>query len=311
MSVAIQLNDAASSGGQTLDSPPPSFGTFDAPGSLTDNVGTGSELNIPEPNSGAVLPSVDATVTETLPAESAAASNPGIVESAGTGPDVLQGAGESAGNSVELTPLQRYEALINRANGGAKKPVAVDEDGTSFTFPTSITDAQESVTKTITDAQESVTKTITDIQGVINDSIGSAGKAVRDVYDNINGSIRGSVNSVTGLYDKTLDDVQTSVGSTVSKAGGEVADFTSIFRTGTPLNNQLKEVVVVVKGATGTVLEAAGKVLTDVYGSTRVNLPPEVQSSLSVAEQKVQEISGPLGSFLQQVSGSPPSVDRK
>lgn len=273
-----------------MESSPPSLGTFDAPG---PNTGTGPELNIPEPNSGALLPSVDATVTETLPAESAAASNPSILESAGTGPDALPGAGESAGNSVELTPLQRYEALINRANGGARKPVAVDEDGASFTFPTSITDAQESVTKTITD-----------IQQAINDSIGSAGKAVRDVYDNINGSIKGSVNSVTGLYDKTLDDVQTSVGSSVSKAGGEVADLTSIFRTGTPLNNQLKEVVVVVKGATGTALEAAGKVLTDVYGSTRVNLPPEVQSSLSVAEQKVQEISGPLGSFLQQVSGS-------
>lgn len=296
MSDAIQPIDAPSSGEQTLDSSSPSLGT-------------GAELNSSEPISGATLPSVDATVTETLPAESA--SSPGIVESSGTGPDVLQGAGESAGNSVELTPLQRYEALINRANGGAKKPVAVDEDGSSLTFPTSITDAQESVTKTIAGVQESVTKAVTDVQGAINDSIGSAGKAVRDVYDNINGSIKNSVNSVTGLYDKTLDDVQTSVGSSVSKAGGEVADLTSVFRTGTPLNNQLKEVVVVVKSATGSALEAAGKVVTDVYGSARVNLPPEVQSSLGVAEQKVQEISGPLGSFLQEVSESSPSVVRK
>ena len=41
-------------------------------------------------------------------------------------------------------------------------------------------------------------------------------------------------------------------------------------------------------------LEAAPKVLTDVYGTDRVNIPPEVQSPLSVAEQKVQEFSGPL-----------------
>jgi len=280
-----------------LDSSPPSLGNFDAPDS---NVVTDPDLNIPEPNSGAGFPSVNATVTETLPAESAA---PDIVDSAGTGLDVLPGAEESAGNSVELTPLQRYEALTNRA----RKPIPVDEDGTSFTIPTSITDAQESVTKSITDVQESVSKTLTGIQEAINDSIGSAGKAVRDVYDNINGSIQGSVNSVTGLYDKTLDGAQTSIGSTVSKAGGGVGDLTSILRTGTPLNNQLKEVVVVVKGATGTALQGAGKVLTDVYGSTRVNLPPEVQSSLSVAEQKVQEIAGPLQSFLQQVSGSSPS----
>lgn len=300
LSSEAPLDDAALKGGQTLDSSPPSLGNFDAPDS---NVVTGPDLNVPEPNSGAGFPSVNATVTETLPAESAA---PDIVESAGTGPDVLPSAGESAGDSVDLTPLQRYEALSNRA----RKPIAVDEDGTSFTFPTSITDAQESVTKSLTDIQESVTKTLTGIQEAINGSIGSAGKAVRDVFDNINGSIKGSVNSVTGLYDKTLEDVQTSVDSTVSKAGGGVGDLTSILRTGTPLNNQLKEVVVVVKGATGTALQGAGKVLTDVYGSTRVNLPPEVQSSLSVAEQKVQEIAGPLQSFLQQAYEAVEKVER-
>lgn len=324
-SVAMQFKDVAPRRGQnlteflqsppqTLDSSPSYPATLDdASSSLTGSGGTGPELNIPEPNSSTVLPSVDATVTQTPPVDPAAASSPGIVESAGTGSDVLQGAGESVGNPAELTPLQRYEALINRANGGggARKPVAVEEDVTSFSFPDSIEAAQESVTKTITD-----------IQDAINDSVGSAGKAIRDVYESINGSIqgsvdsvtgsiKGSVNSVTGLYDKTLDDIQTSVGSSVSKAGGEVADFTSIFRTGTPLNNQLKEVVVVVKGATGTALEAAGKVLTDVYGTARVNLPPEVQSSLSVAEQKVQEISEPLGSFLQQVGGSSALVDMK
>jgi hypothetical protein len=296
----------------------------DAPSSLTGSEGTGPKLSVPEPNSSTVLPSVDATVTQTPPVESAAASSPGIVESAGTGSDVVQSAGESVGNPSELTPLQRYEDLVNRAKGGGgvRKPMAVEEDVTSFSLPNSIEAAQESVTKTITDIQEA-----------INDSVGSAGKAVRDVYENINesikgsvdsvtgsikgsvdsvtGSIKGSANSVTGLYDKTLDDIQTSVGSSVSKAGGEVPDFTSIFHTGTPLNNQLKEVVVVVKGATGTALEAGGKVLTDVYGTARVNLPPEVQSSLSIAEQKVQEISEPLGSFFQQVGGSSALVDMK
>lgn len=286
LSFAIQLNDAGSIDGQTLDLLPPS----------TDpSVGTSPELNIPEP----VKSSVDATITEALPRDS-------VVPSIGTGSDVLPGA-------VELTPQQRYEALINR---GARKSVAVEEDGTSITFPSSITDAQESVTKTFSNAQESVTKGITDIQQAANDSIGSAGQAVRnvfdsingsirDVYDSINGSIKGSVNSVTGLYDKTLDNVQSSVDGTVSKAGREVVDLTSIFRTGTPLNNQLKEVVIVVKGATGSALEAAGNVFLNFYGSIKVNvLPPEVQSSLNIAEQKVQEVSGPLGSFFQQVSGS-------
>ena len=314
---------------QTLDSPSSNAATLDnAPRSLTGSGEIGPDLNIPEPHSSTVLPSVDATVTQTPPVESAAASSPGIVDSAGTGRDFPQGAGESVGNPAELTPLQRYEDLINRAKGGggARKPVAVEEDVTSFSFPNSIEAAQESVTKTIADTQDA-----------INDSIESAGKAIRDVYESINGSIKGSVdsvtgsikgsvdsvtgsikgsvdsvtgsikgsvNSVTGLFDKTLDDVQTSVGNSVSTAGREVPDLTSIFRTGTPLNNQLKEVVVVVKGATSTALEAAGKVLTDVYGTARVNLPPEVQSSLSVAEQKVQGISEPLGSFLQQVGGS-------
>lgn len=278
----MQLIDAGSIDGQTLDLLPPS----------TDpSVGTGPALDIPEP----VKSSVDAT----LPGDSA-------IPSIGTGSDVLPGA-------VELTPQQRYEALINR---GARKSVAVEEDGTSITFPSSMTDAQESVTKTFSNAQESVTKGITDIQQAANDSFGSAGQAVRGVinningsirgvYDSINGSIKGSVNSVTGLYDKTLDNVQSSVDGTVSKAGLEVVDLTSIFRTGTPLNNQLKEVVIVVKGATGSALEAAGNVFLNFYGSIKVNnLSPEVQAYLNTAEQKVQEVSGPLGSFFQQVSGS-------
>ncbi|KAG0616254.1 hypothetical protein M758_5G102400 [Ceratodon purpureus] len=298
---------------QTLDSSPSYPATLDdAPSFLTGNGGADPEMNIPEPNSSTVLPSVDATVTQTLPAYPAAASSPGIVESGGTGPDVLQGARESIGNPAELTPLQRYEALINRANGGGGKMklVPVEEDGTSFSFPDSIEAAQEAVRKTFID-----------IQDAINDSVGSAGNAISNIYENINGSIKisvdsvtgsikGSVNSVTGLYDNTVDDIQTSVGSSVSKAAGEVADFTSIFRTGTPLNNQLKEVVVVVKGAAGTALEAAEKVLTDVYGTARDSLPPETQSSLSVAEQKAQEISEPLGSFLQQAYGALEEVER-
>lgn len=307
------MTDVFQSPPQTLDSSSSYPATFNAPSSLTDSGETGPRLNIPEPTFGAELPSVDATVTQTPPVESPAASNPGIIESAGAGQDVLQSAGESVGYPAELTPLQRYEALLNRANGGggSRKPMAVEEDVTSFSFPSSIEAAQELATKTIIDIQEG-----------INDTVGSAGKAIRGVFENINGSIKGSVdsvtgsikgsvNSVTGLYDKTVDDIQTSVGSSVSKAGGEVADFTSIFRTGTPLNNQLKEVVVVVKAATGTALEAAGKVLTDVYGTARVNLSPEVQSPLSVVEQKVQEISEPLGSFLQQVGGSSALVDRR
>jgi hypothetical protein len=89
----------------------------------------------------------------------------------------------------------------------------------------------------------------------------------------------------------------------VSKAGGEVADYTSVFRTGTPLNNQLKEVVVVVKGATGRVVEGAGKVAMEIYGATTALLPPELQVYLSTAEQKVQEVSGSLRYLLEQVSG--------
>nr|XP_024376876.1 uncharacterized protein LOC112282921 isoform X4 [Physcomitrium patens]PNR53804.1 hypothetical protein PHYPA_007479 [Physcomitrium patens] len=258
--------------------------------------GTGTELNVPEP----IVSSVDATAPQTLPAESAPAS---IVESAGTDvPDVIKAAGESVDNPGELTPLQRYEAMINRGNGGggARKPIAVEDDANSFSFPDSIEAAQESVAKTLTDVQDA-----------INDSVGSAGKAIRDAYESLNGSIKGSVNSVTGLYDRTVDGIQTSVDSTVKKAGGEAAGLTSVFRTGTPLNNQLKEVVVVVKGALGTTLETTRDFLINVYGSIKVNnLSPEVQSTLSETEQKLKEIADPVGSFLQQAYDALENVER-
>nr|XP_024376873.1 uncharacterized protein LOC112282921 isoform X2 [Physcomitrium patens] len=303
----IEPNDAASimrqnvteilqSPPQNLDSSSPSPAAVDAQTSLGVFQGTGTELNVPEP----IVSSVDATAPQTLPAESAPAS---IVESAGTDvPDVIKAAGESVDNPGELTPLQRYEAMINRGNGGggARKPIAVEDDANSFSFPDSIEAAQESVAKTLTDVQDA-----------INDSVGSAGKAIRDAYESLNGSIKGSVNSVTGLYDRTVDGIQTSVDSTVKKAGGEAAGLTSVFRTGTPLNNQLKEVVVVVKGALGTTLETTRDFLINVYGSIKVNnLSPEVQSTLSETEQKLKEIADPVGSFLQQAYDALENVER-
>lgn len=277
------------------------------------------ELRVPTPSPS--LPSVDTTITAPS-AESATISNPGVVEAAGqSGANVLNTAGETVITSEPSAPsslTQRYEALINGKNAvSAPEPSAsqslskryedlINGTKSGVTSPTNKVDSEDilsSVTDTLASAQDSITKAFADIQSAIKDSVESAGRAVTGAYDNLNGSVKGSINNVTGLYDKTVGDIQTSVDSSVSKAGGEVADYTSVFRTGTPLNNQLKEVVVVVKGATGQVVEGAGKVAMEIYGATTALLPPELQAYLSTAEQKVQEVSGSLRYLLEQVSG--------
>lgn len=309
---ALQLDNAATSvvqsASQSLDSSPqlinapPSYpATIESASPIPENVPVGPEFKFLEPSTNPVLPAVDAASIQTPSAEPAVISSPNVVESLGqSGTDVLKTAGEAGvtsetTNGLDVTKAYSLpDSIVNSQdsfNEASKAAVNVVGEPTS------------PITNTVTAAQDAVTKTINNILDAVRHSVGSAGNAVRDVYDGFNGSKNDAIKSVTGIYDKTVEDIQTSVDSTVTKAEGEVAGLTSVFQMGTPLNNSLKEVVVVVKGAAGSALEASERVLSELYASTRVLLPPQAQSYLSLAEEKVHEISGPLGTLLQQVGG--------
>jgi len=254
----------------------------------------GPEVGLPGPAATNPVPDAAAELNSSIKAAVESAAPPSIPDSATqSGADALKAAGEadvSAQSSItDSLSSDQFNDVQDTISGAGKAAENLLEE------------TKTSVTDTITASQDAVARTLTNIQDSVQDAIGAVGNAVKDVYDGFNGNIKSTINSVTGFYEQTVGDIQTTVDRTVTKAEGGVVDFTSPFQIGTPVNNALKEVVTTVSTAVGSALEGSGKVVAQFYGSTKVLLPVEAQSAVTTVEQKIDELSKPVGDVLQQV----------
>ncbi|XP_024538502.1 uncharacterized protein LOC112349069 [Selaginella moellendorffii] len=153
--------------------------------------------------------------------------------------------------------------------------------------------AAEDVSSTLSSIQESGANFFGGIRDSITGSINKAENSIQDAYDSINGSI---LRVIKGAGEKVDDQPS-------SNPPGLSIDLTSPFRTGTPVNNALKEVVIFVKNGVGGV----GHAVSDVYSLAKGSAPSEVQNALSSAEQNV---FAPLSSVLHQAFDAAVSLEK-
>jgi cytochrome c551/c552 len=203
--------------------------------------------------------------------------------------------------TMSFTNVQEITRDLGNSVGNGVKDVYEDFAGAGKAAGNILEETNASITDTATVVQDSVTRSFTNVQEITRDSVDSVGSAVKDVYEGFNGNVMDAIDRVTGFYDKTVGDVQSTLDNTVTKAEGSVADFTGTFQMGTTMNDALRDAVVTVHSATGSALEASASAVADFYGSTKILLPTEAQSVLSIVEQKIHDLSAPVGNALQQV----------
>lgn len=213
--------------------------------------------------------------------------------------DTVTAAQDSA--TTSFTNVQEITRDLGNSVGNGVKDVYKDFAGAGKAAVNILEETNASITDTATAVQDSVTRSFTNVQEITRDSVDSVGSTVKDVYEGFNGNVMDAIDRVTGFYDKTVGDVQSTLDNTVTKAEGSVTDFTGTFQMGTTVNDALKDAVVTVRSATGSALEASASAVADFYGSTKILLPTEAQSVLSIVEQKIHDLSAPVGNALQQV----------
>ncbi len=213
--------------------------------------------------------------------------------------DTVTAAQDSATRS--FTNVQEITRDLGNSVGNGVKDVYEDFAGAGKAAVNILEDTNASITDTATAVQDSVTRSFMNVQEITRDSVDSVGSAVKDVYEGFNGNVMDAIDRVTGFYDKTVGDVQSTLDNTVTKAEGSVTDFTGTFQMGTTVNDALRDAVVTVHSATGSALEASASAVADFYGSTKILLPTEAQSVLSIVEQRIHDLSAPVGNALQQV----------
>jgi uncharacterized protein YjbJ (UPF0337 family)/cytochrome c551/c552 len=213
--------------------------------------------------------------------------------------DTVTAAQDSATRS--FTNVQEITRDLGNSVGNGVKDVYEDFAGAGKAAGNILEETNASIADTATAVQDSVTRSFTNVQEITRDSVDSVGSAVKDVYEGFNGNVMDAIDRVTGFYDKTVGDVQSTLDNTVTKAEGSVTDFTGTFQMGTTVNDALRDAVVTVHSATGSALEASASAIADFYGSTKILLPTEAQSVLSIVEQKIHDLSAPVGNALQQV----------
>lgn len=235
-------------------------------------------------------PSVEVDPSLLNGAESSPSMSPAAV-------DALQSAGEDGSvDRVALSAQEEYLRLTGGGNQGVEQ-LQTDDFGDSLkAAQDSIGDSLNGVQEGINTARDAAANSVDGIVNAVRASVDSAGSSVKNAYDSVNGSIVRVIKSVTGPSDESVDDLQSGVENST-----QGVDFTSVFRVGTPANDALKEFVTVVQSATGSAIGAAGSFITQAYSTTKDNVPPEVQSFLDSAEDKVAQITGPVGSAFDKV----------
>ncbi|BBN14979.1 hypothetical protein MPTK1_6g15980 [Marchantia polymorpha subsp. ruderalis] len=218
--------------------------------------------------------------------------------------DTVNSAGSSANDSVVVKTatesgsagevvLSAKERYLQSIGGGLKQSQNEDVfDG--------LKGADIDVFSSLKDAQNAVTGSVNNFVKSITDAIDSAGNQVKSSYESFNGSLVKAVKSATGSVDKSVSGLQPNVDGIKPPRISVDIDFTAPFRMGTPANDALKEVVVVVKDVTGTVLVTAGELLTKFYASAKSSLPEDALIILNDIEEKTSQIAQPLGSAFDQ-----------
>lgn len=151
-------------------------------------------------------------------------------------------------------------------------------------------------------AQKSFEDFLFSVKDSLDSSVNGAGNAVKDTYANINTSIWKSVKSLTGSFENAISGlfpVPDNTGGLTTSSG---IDIMSPFQIGTPANNAIKKVVLVVEDSAGAVFAVTSSFITEIYRSTKASLPSEAQSFLDISEEKASAVIQPIGSFIQQVN---------
>ncbi|GLJ45555.1 hypothetical protein SUGI_0959060 [Cryptomeria japonica] len=182
-------------------------------------------------------------------------------------------------------------------------------ESTVNSFSDSISKSSESFSESKNMADFSVERTqkafedfIFSVKDSLDSSVNDAGNAVKDTYVNINESILRSMKSLTGSFENAISGLFRLPDNTGGLTTSSGIDIMSPFQIGTPANNAIKKVVVVVEDSAGAVFAVTSSSITEIYRSTKGSLPFEAQSFLDISEEKASAVIQPIGSFIQQIN---------
>ncbi|KAH9310824.1 hypothetical protein KI387_025859, partial [Taxus chinensis] len=151
-------------------------------------------------------------------------------------------------------------------------------------------------------AQKSLEELFSSVQESIDSSVNSAGSTLKDTYNDINASIFKSIKILTGPFENAISGLFPVFDNTGGLKDSNGIDFLSPFRIGTPANNAVKKVVLVVEDSAGAVFATTASFVTEIYRSTKALLPSEAQSFLDLSEEKSSAVIQPIRSFIEQVN---------
>lgn len=150
--------------------------------------------------------------------------------------------------------------------------------------------------------EKSLEEFFSSIQESLTSSVSSASSTMKETYNNINGSILKSTKNLTESFENAISGILSKGNDSGGFTRNNSMDLMSPFEMGTPANNAIKKVVLIIEDSAGSVLAIVVNLVTDVYSFTKALLPPEVQSVLDVGEEKASKIIKPLGYAVQQVN---------
>lgn len=211
-------------------------------------------------------------------------------------PSVASGEGMeiSSDSQVSTDSLPSFDSTLNSMSD----IVSNQSESTSESFLDKKNIANFSVERT----EKSLEELFSSIQESLDSSVNSANSALKDTYSNINASILKSTKNLTDSFENAISGILPMGDDSGGFARNNSIDLTSPFQMGTPANNAIKKVVLIVEDSAGSVLGIVVNLVTDVYSFTKALLPAEVQSVLDVAEEKASKIINPLGFAIQQVN---------
>lgn len=211
-------------------------------------------------------------------------------------PSAASGEGmEILSNSqVSTDSLPSFGSTVNSISD----TVSNQSESTSESFLETKNIANFSIERT----EKSLEEFFSSIQESLDTSASSASSAMKDTYSNINASILKSTKNLTELFENAISGILPMGNDSGGFTRNNSIDLMSPFQMGTPENNAIKKVVLIIEDSAGSVITIVVNLVTDVYSFTKALLPPEVQSVLDVAEEKVSKIIKPLGSAIQQVN---------
>lgn len=151
-------------------------------------------------------------------------------------------------------------------------------------------------------AQKAFEDILFSVKDSLDSSVNEAGNAVKDSYVDINASILRSMKSLTGSFENALSGLFRVPDNTRGLTTSSGIDIMSPFQMGSPANNAIKKVVVVVEDSAGAVFTVTSSFITEIYRSTKASLSFEAESFLDILEEKASAVFQPIGSFIQQVN---------